>query len=361
MKIGILLHPYDEDKPAGLGRTILGFVTGMLEADSANEYIIFVKNKPRKVPTLPGKNWKLHVLGEGRFWLDRMRHAPKADVYIFHTPVMPFFWRPPKSIVIALDFAYQYLPAENVHTFLKNKLLGWYHGISLKKADHIVSISQTTKDEIVKLYGISGEKISVVYMGFDSICNLPEEKISAPDKFFLFVGVLKPRKNPFTVIKAFIQFHARHPNYALVVAGKGSGSYYEEMQGYVRKHNAENAILFTGFISDNQLSRLYKHAHALVFPSLFEGGFALPVIEAMDCGLPVITSGQGPYESMKETVEDAGILVNPLNVEELASAMERIVSENGLREKLIQKGFAQAKKFSWNKGGRELLDVVYKI
>ncbi|MBI2108833.1 MAG: glycosyltransferase family 4 protein [Parcubacteria group bacterium] len=371
MRIGILLHPYDEDKPAGLGRTILGFVTGMLEADSENEYIIFVKKRPRENPQLPGKNWKLHVLGEGTFWLDRMRHAPSADIYIFHTPVMPFFWQPPKSIVIALDFAYQYLPTENLRTAIHNKILGFYHGVSLKRARHIVSISQTTKDEIIKLYGISPDKISVVYMGFDSICQLPEEKIDLPrrsgakaglpEKFFLFVGVLKPRKNPLVAIKAFTQFYKNNPGYMLVVAGKGGGPYYEEMRKYIRDHGIEQAVKFTGFITDNQLSYMYKRAFALVFPSIFEGGFALPVFEAMDCGLPVITSGQGPYESLEETVKDAALLINPLQINEIANAMERVVSEKGLRENLIKKGREHAKKFSWNKAGRELLNVVQKL
>lgn len=361
MKIGILLHPYDEDKPAGLGRTILGFVTGMLESDRDNEYIIFVKKKPRKNPRLPGKNWKLHVLGEGTFWLDRMQYVSKADVYVFHTPVMPFFWRPPKSIVIALDFAYQYLPAEDIRTFLKNKMLRWYHGRSLRRADHIVSISQTTKEEIIKLYGIAEKKISVVYMGFDSICSLPEETISLPDKFFLFVGVLKPRKNPLTAIKAFIEFHKSHPEYKLVVAGKGGGPYYEEMQKCIRENHAEQSVIFTGFITDNQLSHLYKRAYALVFPSIFEGSFALPVFEALDCGLPVITSGQGPYESLEETVGDAGLLVNPLDTNEIAHAMTRLVEENGLREKLIQKGREHVKNFSWQKAGRDLLKIVQEV
>jgi len=361
MTIGILLHPYDEDKPAGLARTILGYTTGILEVDgSENEYIIFVKKKSKKDPQLPG-NWKLHVLGEGMFWLDRMRNAPRADVYIFNTPVMPFFWHPPKSIVIVLDFAYIYIPTKNFRTFIHNKLLRWYHGRSMKKADHIVSITQTTQGEIEKLYGINSEKITIVYPGFDKICALPGEKINTPLKFFLFIGVLKNRKNPFTAIKAFVEFHKHHPDYTLVVAGKGGGSYYEKMLKYVREYNVEDSVLFIGFVSDNQLSYLYKHARALVFPTTFEGGFCLPAFEAMDCGLPVISSGQGPFESLEETLEDGALLVDPLNVSKVAGAMRRVVEESGLREQLIQKGFAQSKKFSWNKAGRELLAVVDKL
>ena len=112
MKIGIILHPYDEDKPAGLARTIFELTKGMLEIDKDNEYIIFVKNKPRRDPELPGNNWRLEVLGGGMFWLDHLRRAPRADVYLFNTPVMPFFWKPLKSVVIALDFAYWHLSSQ---------------------------------------------------------------------------------------------------------------------------------------------------------------------------------------------------------------------------------------------------------
>jgi len=361
MTIGILLHPYDENKPAGLARTIFGLAKGILEIDTKNEYIIFVKKKPRKIPELPGKNWKLHVLGEGIFWLDRMRNAPRADVYVFHTPVMPFFWRPPKSIVIALDFGYKHLPATSLRDFFHKKLLYWYHGRSLKRADHVVAISHITARETVVCSKIPEKKITVVYLGFNKICELEEETIEVPPNFFLFVGVLKPRKNPFSVIKAFIAFNKHNTDYKLVIAGKGGGPYYEKMQNYIREHNAEESIVFTGFVTDHQLSFLYKRAFAFVFPTLLEGGFGFPILEAMDCGLPTITSGQGPYESMEETVRDSALLVDPLDVNEIAKAMGRLVAETGLREKLILKGFDNTKIFSWHRAGRELLAVVEKL
>ena len=361
MKIGIVLHPYDEDKPAGLGRTIFELVRAMLQIDEKNEYIIFVKNKPRKKPRFPGKNWQLHVLGEGLLWLDRLRSAPRADVYIFNTPVLPLFWRPPKSIVIVLDFAYRYLPTKGIVPFVKNMMLGWYHGVCLRRADHIVSISETTKKEVIKLYKIPKDKITVVYLGYNKICVLEEKKINVPQKFFLFVGVLKDRKNPFSVIKAFVEFYKKHKDFKLVVAGRGGGPYYHAMVRYVKDHNAENAVVFLGFVSDEQLSFLYKRAYAFVFPSLFEGGFALPIFESMDCGVPVIASGKGPYESMEETVGDAGILVDPLNISQITSAMERLAEEAGLREEFIKKGFEHVKKFSWRKTGEEMLKVVSRL
>ncbi len=362
MRIGILLHPYDEDKPAGLGRFIFELSKHLIEQDTKNDYILFVKKKPRKHPAILGENWKMEVLGDSPIWLGSgFRRVTRADMYIFNTPILPLLLPKAKSIVIALDFAYRYLPTENFRDLIHRKILAWYHGYSLKKADHIVSMSRATQNEILKLYGISGKKITVIYPGFNKICELKEEHITVPEKFFLFVGVLKERKNPFRVIQSFIQFHKHHPDFKLVMAGKGGGPYFEKMQNYIREHGAEEAILFTGFITDGQLSYLYKHAYAFVFPSIFEGGFCLPVLEAMHCGVPTITSGQGPFESMEETTGDAALLVNPSRVDEIADAMKRMVTENGLRGALIQKGFARAEKFSWGKSARELREVISKI
>lgn len=363
MTIGILLHPYDEDKPAGLGRYIFEIIKVMLKMDSENDYIIYLKKKPRTPPIFHGSNWRLEVIpGNTPLWLGwGFRKAAKSDVYLFNTPVLPLMLRSGKFVVIALDFAYRYLQPTGLRNRAVNIVLGWYHGYSLKRADRVVAISEATKQEAIKLYGIPEEKIAVVYPGFTKICNLPEEQIRVPQKFFCFVGVLKGRKNPFSAVKAFIQFHKKHPDFSFVVVGKGSGSYYDEMIEYIRAHNAEEAIIFTGFISDNQLSFLYKRAYALVFPSLFEGGFGLPIVEAMDCGLPVITSGQGPYESMEETTGDAALLVDPLDVDGIAHAMKRIVEEEGLREVLIQKGRARAKQFSWADSGKGILDTISTI
>lgn len=362
MRIGILLHPYDEDKPAGLGRYIFELSKYLIEADRANEYILFIKKKPRKLPPIGGNNWSVEILDNSPLWLGwSFRGAARADVYIFNTPVLPLLLPKGKSVVIALDFAYRHLPAANLRDFLKKHALSWYHGYSIKRANHVISISQTTKKEVMKMYRIPQEKISVVYPGFNKICELPEERAETPEKFFLFVGVLKDRKNPLTVVKAFVQFLKRHPDYKLVMAGKGGGPYYEEMQEYVRTHGAEDAVLFVGFITDNQLSYLYKRAYAFVFPSILEGGFCLPVLEAMSCGVPVITSGQGPFESMEETTGDAAILVNPLDAQEIAEAMERVVEVGGVREDLIQKGFERAKKFSWEGSAQGMLRVIRHV
>ena len=124
MKIGIILHPYGEKKPAGLGRYIFDLSKALIENDNNNEYIIYLKEKPDKIPNFLGQNWKIEILGFKMFWLDLgLFFARKSDLYIFNTPIMPFFFRPKKSVVIALDFAYKYFKAKNLKEFIFNKFL----------------------------------------------------------------------------------------------------------------------------------------------------------------------------------------------------------------------------------------------
>ncbi len=365
MKIGITLHPYDEKNPAGLARAILELVKAVLKEDTKNEYIIYLKNKPREPINLPGNNWRVEVLGDLKpgwlgqvLWLDRgLRRAAKADVYVFYTPIMPIFFKPPKSVVIVLDFAYKYFAPVNSIEGFKEFLLFQYHKFSAKRADKILAISQSAKDDTVRFCGVNPDKIDVMYLGLNPICGIVEEKIDAPEKFFLFVGVIKERKNVFNIIKAFNEFRKKIAGYKLVVCGNKSGEYYEEIVDYVKKEGLERDVVFSGYVTDAQVFYLYKRARALVFPSIVEG-FGFPVVEAMDCGLAVITS---KTTSLPEVGGEAAILVDPYSVSEIASAMVKLSQDENLRQELVRKGYEQAKRFSWEKAAEALLDAVRKF
>jgi glycosyltransferase involved in cell wall biosynthesis len=357
MKIGIILHPYDEDKPAGLARTIFEWTKGMLEVDEKNEYVIFVKKKPRKIPELPGNNWRVEDLGGGRLWLERLRSATPVDVMIFNTPVMPFFWKPKKSIIIALDYAYWYLSPKTLKGQLTRFFTHIYYWLSFRRADKIVAISQATKDETVHLFGVPKEKIKVIYCGFKKMCALPQKEIALPEKFFLFVGVIKPRKNVFNIVRSFNQFQKTHKDFSLVLAGKMLGDYFEKIKHYVEHEKITERVVFLNFPTDEELSYTYRRAHAFVFPTLIEG-FGYPVLEAIDCGIPVITSN---ISSLKEVGGGgAALLVDPYSVEDIAGAMTRLEKEEGLRDELIEKGALHAQNFSWQGAGRELIAFVKK-
>ncbi len=357
MKIAVVLHPFGEKMPGGLPRIISGWTEALLSVDEKNEYTVFVKERPKTPPVLPGKNWRLEILGPGRFWLDRLRKFPLADVYLFNTPVLPFFWKPPHAVVIALDYPYKYLPAKGLRTVLFRKFIGWYHGRSLRRADHVVAVSQSTKNDTMRFFGIPSEKISVVYHGYKKICELPESPVSLPARFFFFAGTMKERKNVLHIIKAFELFLASHPDAKedLVLGGKNEGAYYDMLVDYLGKSPYSGRIIFTGHLNENQLSFAYRRATALVFPSVVEGtGF--PILEAMSCGVPVITSNIfGPAELGGN---GAALLIDPRRPEETAAAMGRIVSDETVRRDLAANARKQLSLFSWERTGRETLAIL---
>lgn len=344
MKIGIILHPYGEKKPAGLGRAILEIVRAMLEIDKENEYTIFLKNPDLK-PDLPGNNWKTSRLTP---------HTLRSlDVCIFNTPVMPWWCgilgKAKKSAVIAYDFAYlQYSP---------NRFLKFIHSRALKRADLIISISEATKKDLIRIFKIPPQKINVVYLGFSKICDIASEPIqNLPGKFFLFVGAIKERKNVLGVVKAFDEYKKSGGKHKLVIAGNGSGEYYEKILKFIKENNLSDSIIFLGQITDGNLSYLYKKTEALLYPSFLEG-FGLPILEAQDCGLPVVTSN---VLSLPEVAGNGAILVDPINPSEISEAVKKISSDPIFRQNLIEKGFLNSKKFSWQKTAQEILLLILK-
>jgi len=356
MKIGIVLHPYGEDKPAGLARTIFEFTKGMIAVDEENEYVMFLKHRPRVTPVFAGKRWKIEILGDGYLWLDRLRHATPCDCYLFNTPVMPLFFRPRRAIVLALDFAYIVFPPKGIKGWLQNMFTRWYHWFSLRRADTIVAISQATKKDVISFFGIPEKRVQVVLCGFKNVCAISEEVIGVPEHFFLFVGIVKARKNVFNVVRAFNEFKNKHlSDYKLVIAGNAQGEYADRIRGYIQKEGIGDDVIFIGHLNDGELSYLYRKAFVLVFPSFIEG-FGYPVLEAMACGLPVITSR---FTSLGEICANgSALLVDPVRVNEIREAMQEIATKPDVREQLVRNGYAQAKKFSWEKAAGELLKII---
>ncbi len=355
MKIGIVLHPYGEERPAGLARTIFEFTKALIAHDQDNEYIIFLKKAPRIAPDLPGRNWRIVVLGEGVLWLERLRHAPSADVYVFNTPVMPLLWRPRRSVVLALDFAYKYFPPDDLAGRIRNRIMEWYHGRSLRRADRIITMSEATQKDVLRFFHIPSEKVEAVHWGFKKICDVAFETVDVPAEFFLFVGVMKERKNVLNVVKGFREFARRHPRHALVLCGRGEGEYMQRLKDYIRDEGIEERVIFPGYLTEGQVAYLYRHAAALVFPSFVEG-FGFPVLEAMDCGTPVITSDCSSLAELG--AGGAAVLVDPHRSDQIGAAMEKIAIDQDFSRSLVARGRAQAAQFSWERRAPEFLRAI---
>lgn len=218
-----------------------------------------------------------------------------------------------------------------------------------KEVDLIIAVSQATKKDIMEILNIPEEKIRVIYEAVSEDVNqVKDQKIIEKVKkkyglkgnYLLSVATLEPRKNLKRIIQAFALLKTK--NLKLVVAGKqGWGDF---------KNLSSTNVIFTGYVSHEDKQALYSGATCFVFPSLYEG-FGLPILEAMKCGCPVVTSN---ISSMPEVAGKAGILVDPLNVKNIAEGINQAIKD---KKELINKGFEQVKKFSWEKTARETLKI----
>lgn len=358
MRIGFVTA-YSSKHPAGLERATLDLLKAVLELDRANEYLVYTKKGSGLGPLLSSfPNVRAIDVRFGKLWKDLgLFFTPRADVYVFNGPQVPFFFAPLRYAVIVYDFGYRTFFARGARSYVKRKFLDALARLAFRRSQHIFAISQHTKDEIARLFFVSEEKIHVMHLGFEDICALPKESVpGVPEKFFLFVGTLKERKNPLNVVKAFAAFHKTHPDYALVLAGKPSSetAYHEKMLSVIRQDHLGEKVLFLGRVSDSQLAWLYSRAAALVYPSFIEG-FGFPILEAASCGAPVITSNQS---SLEEIAGDAGLLVDPASIDSVVQAMSRIAEDSLLRHNLIQNGKARLSQFSWAKTAQQFTGVL---
>lgn len=231
---------------------------------------------------------------------------------------------------------------------------------ALRKASAVITPTTAVKKEIVAHYGFPQEKIFPVWHGVSPKFKiLPQEpvakvkfELSLPEPFILFVGTVEPRKNLGRLIEAYGKAVAHGLEHFLVIAG-ARGWLCEEIYEIPRKLGVEKRVLFLGYIPDELLPALYNAADIFIYPSLYEG-FGLPVLEAMACGTPVIAS---KISSLSEVVGEAGMLVEPLDTDVIASAMLFLARNPEEKRRLVRKGFERAKNFSWEKTAQETLKV----
>ncbi len=266
--------------------------------------------------------------------------------------------------------------------FLKEdlyKLKNWTQ-YSVKQAKKIVTISQFSKKEIIDYYRIDPDKIIVAYPGYDEkkykISNIKNKKYISKIKnkykiegnYLLYVGTIQPRKNLVRLLEAFamlkFQFRKANPlqeRIKLVICGmisEGRGGWMNEnLKSQISNFKLENEVIVTGYVDGGDLPYLISGAIALVLPSLYEG-FGIPVVEAMACGVPTVVSN---VSSLPEIVGDAAILVEPYNIEGIAGGIREACYNKSKREEMTKEGFTQAKKFSWERGGKIILNTLTEL
>lgn len=230
---------------------------------------------------------------------------------------------------------------------------------AVKRCNSVISVSESTKSDLIKVFPSLKNKTGkarVVYEAATVKMEKNEEiyrKFSLDKPYFLYLGELRPHKNIGRTIDAFIKLKEENPSLAelrLVVAGKLHKS-------FVSAGTERDDIIFTGYVSDDDKYTLYSGAMAYCLPSLYEG-FGLPILEAMKCGAPVITSD---FSSTSEVAGNAALLVNPLETGEITAAMKRIAEDGSLRKSLTEKGYRRESEFSWKKAAAETLDIYREL
>ncbi|HEX77693.1 MAG TPA: glycosyltransferase family 4 protein [Dehalococcoidia bacterium] len=369
MKIGILTDQID-NHVGGIRTYTYNLIKNLNKIDKKNEYYLIHQSAKELdiyrlnkeiliskfgIPTGGGFIWRLFNLPL------RLR---KTDLDLVHDPAGPgllLFDVPFKRVETIYDLTPLLFPeTHNRGYVLAHKLL--YPRV--KNLDKVITISENSKRDIMEHLKVPHEKIRVVYGAADERFQPLEEKEVAEVKrkysldfpFVLSVAVLEPRKNLPTLIKSFHKLKNQGLQHRLVIGG-GRGWKYKNIFRTVEGLGLDKEVIFLGYVPGEDLPKLYNAADLFVFPSIYEG-FGLPPLEAMACGCPVITSNAS---SLPEVVGDAGIMVDPYDVDGWTEAMGEVLSNKGLRRDMRERGLERAKLFSWEKTAKETLRVYEEV
>ncbi len=381
MKIVIDVRCLGEGRRTGVEEYITRLFRSLVSGDTKNEYILFFNAWNRDFPEdfkwmfaypnvrlvslrIPNKILNLALWYLGWPKLDRL--CGGADIYFLPNLNFVSVSKRAKLVVTAHDLSFEAFP----ETFsVKRRLWHFFIGFRklCRKADRILAVSASTKEDVIGYYGIPEEKITVVRSGvgeeFHQLDrNNPEllrvkEKYDLPYRFILFFGTFESRKNIRSVIRAYNAYREMRkgsPEYAKLVLAGSPGWKSNEIFRERESSPYRDDILVLGFAADEEKVFLYNLASLFVYPSFYEG-FGFPPLEAMACGVPTIVSRNS---SFPEIVGDAAILIDPYQPDELRLAMTAILSDRVLSEQLSSDGRNRTREFSWKKTGRETLRVI---
>ena len=362
----------------GIGRYTRELVHALVDVDQTNRYRFFSAKPPATLPVADPIPRAANIVycpaPLDERWLYRLWYRLRlplpvqwvtGQLDLFHSPdfvLPPVNGRIPTLLTVHdLSFIHypQTFPTRLVDYL--NQVVPW----SISRASHILADSEATRHDLMTIWRVPSEKISVLCSGVHERFQ-PEtdaEKITTVRQkyqlhdwpYILSVGTLQPRKNYQMLIRAFQPLADKLPHH-LVVAG-GKGWLYDEMVAEVERQGLNGRVHFIGFVADDHLPVLYSEASLFVFPSLYEG-FGLPLLEAMGCGTAVLTSNNS---SLPEVAGDAARQLSPQDQDAWTQNMQLLLSDSALRNRLIHAGFAQARRFSWQQSARQLLKIYRQL
>lgn len=361
----------------GVGTYIRNIVRALSRLDREHKYyLIGSPEKAREIGSLPAN---FHTVGftehdaSARGFLEFRLILRRLGCNLVHVPHL--FWLPralPCPYVITVHDVLEHMSRTREHSGMRRSLHFHLTRRVLMGAARIFAVSQFTKSELEKLFGIPGERVEVIYNAIDERFmhghatpadrELIAQRYLVTYPFLLYAGRISPHKNLVRIIEAFSALKAeldkdnKFPDLKLIIIGDEL-SKHPDLRRTVIKSGVQNDVRFLGFVPIEVLRIFYDAAKIFVFPSLYEG-FGLPPLEAMVHGTPVVTSNTS---SLPEVVGNAAVLVNPENIFEIMRAIHRVLVDQPLREKLKQRGYEQVQRFSWDASVQRILSVYREI
>ncbi|MDA0244187.1 MAG: glycosyltransferase family 1 protein [Chloroflexi bacterium] len=362
----------------GIGRYTRELVRSVAALDSRTDYRLFSAKPPATLPVANPLPQALNMTRKpaplGEQWLYRLWYRLRWPVPVqwvtgrldlFHSPdfvLPPVSGRIPTLLTVH-DLSFVHYPHVYTPPLIKylNSVVPW----SVERATHVLADSAATQRDLMELWGVPESKITVLYSGVDMrfhpvgdaarLTAVRQRYGLGQRPYILTVGTVQPRKNYQMLIRAFAPI-AQRQNHNLVIAG-GKGWLYDDILAEVHTQGLVGRVLFTEFVDDADLPALYSGASLFTFPSLYEG-FGLPLLEAMACGVPVISSDAS---CLPEVAGDAAVLLPPHDQGAWTEAMQSLLDNPVDCAQLVASGYAQAKRFTWERAGRRLLNVYRRL
>ncbi|GIF25436.1 glycosyl transferase family 1 [Paractinoplanes tereljensis] len=362
----------------GVGQYTKNLLEALFRLDAENHYTIFSfaflgkGTDVRPIPESPRLSYRFIRYMHLKMFNAVVRKvtSPPIDVMLGSKPdlfLFPNFVRYPlplgsRAVAIIYDLSFVLHPE---HVARRNReFLTRYVPLTIEKSEHIVTISENSKREIVEFYGTDPDKISIVSPAIDhsffyprpsNEINAVAAKYNIKKAYILYAGTLEPRKNIRSILDAYAKLPAEvREKYSLVLAG-GKGWLDQDIKNRLDELQHMD-IITTGYVPDEDLPALYSGATVFVYPSLYEG-YGMPPLEAMACNTPVIVANNS---SLPEVVGDAGVLVDAYDVDSLVMYLEKVLGDPALAAELRRRGLERARSSNWDESARRLLDVINK-
>jgi glycosyltransferase involved in cell wall biosynthesis len=345
---------------AGINSYIYHLLRHLGRIDSGDRYSVFLSERSfvDEQLRLHYTRWPTHRPMVRIVWEQLVQPIAllRADVDLLHAMAFVGPLAAPCPFVVTIyDLSFLHFP--EAFRPWNRRYLQFLTTHSARRARRVIVISESTRCDVVKMLGVPEDRVDVAYCGVDEMFHpLPAAEVSRfreerglPDRFILFLGTLEPRKNVQTLIRAYATWRRAGPDIPRLVVAGGKGWYFDRIFAQVEELGLSGEIIFPGYVSQQELPLWYNAAELFVYPSRFEG-FGLPVLEAMACGVPVVTTN---VASLPEVAGDAAWLVSPDDESQLIEAMRCVLNDSTLRQEMRARGLAQAAAFTWERTARQ--------